>query len=128
MEHEMANASSQEASIPEPNSRFDMRNSAIICPALGCLGWLVLIPFLDPLGIGDPLSQFFKGFFNLILIGVIGGPATILSFVGLSRSRKELKSGNASVGKIDKRLSIVAFAIGLGTLLMYLPSPLMLLR
>lgn len=52
----------------------------------------------------------------------------ILSFVGLTRSRKELKNGNASVGKISTRLSIVAFVIGVGVLLIYLPSPIMLLR
>ncbi|MEI8378699.1 MAG: hypothetical protein WCJ09_01130 [Planctomycetota bacterium] len=128
MDHETANAPTQKNSDAEPDSRFQIGNSAIVYPALGCLGWLAVIPFLDPLGTGDPLSQFFQGFFNLILIGVIGGPATILSFVGLSRSRKELKSGNASVGKIGKRLSIVAFVIGVGVLLMYLPSPLILLR
>lgn len=63
MDHEAANAVTQLDPVPEPASRFEMRDSAIICPALECLAWLVLIPFLDPLGFGGPLSQYFKGFF-----------------------------------------------------------------
>lgn len=54
MDHEAASAVTQQDPVPEPTSRFDIRNSAIICPAQGCLAWLVLIPFLDPLGAGDP--------------------------------------------------------------------------
>jgi len=128
MDPETAKSATLQASVPGPSSQFQIRNSAIICPALGCLGWLALIPFLVPLRISDPLTQLFGGFFNLILIGVIGSHATILSLVGWFRSLQELKAGNQSVGIVGKRLSIVAFVLGLGIVFMYLPSPLVLFR
>ena len=96
--------------------------AAVVCSMLGCVGWIGLVPFLDSCDQGEQLARFFAVLFNEILIGVIGGSATILLFVGLALSRKATRQGDSKLGRVGKATSIVGLIVGGAVLLMNLPS------
>lgn len=92
--------------------------AGVACSVVGCLGWIGLVPFLDPCDQGEQLARFFAVLFNAILIGVVGGSATILLFVGLALSHKAMRQGDSKLGRIANAVSIVGGVV----LLMNLPS------
>jgi hypothetical protein len=101
---------------------------AIICSALGGLGWLALVPLLDPCDQSEQLARHFSALFNLIVISVVGGLATLVSLLGLFLSRRAKTRGNPPAAKVAARLAAVALAIGLVVLITWLPTILRILH
>ena len=96
--------------------------AAVVCSMLGCVGWIGLVPFLDSCDQGEQLARFFAVLFNEILIGVIGGLATILLLVGWWMSRRARRQGDLKLARIGKASSIVGLVIGGLVLLINLPT------
>ena len=101
---------------------------AVICSSIGCVAWLALVPFLDSCQQGEQLARFFAVLFNQILIGVVGGPATILLIVGLLLSRRSSQLGSPQLAKIANAASYIGLTIGVLVLLFCLPASLMTLH
>jgi hypothetical protein len=98
--------------------------AAVICSTIGCVAWLILVPFLDSCEQGEQLARFFAVLFNQILIGVVGGPATILLIVGLVLSRRSARLGSPQLAKIANAASYIGLTIGVLVLLLCLPASL----
>ena len=114
-----------DSTMPVRRSRSGI--AGVVCSTLGCLGWIGLVPFLDPCDQGEQLARFFAALFNVIVLAVFGGAATILLLVGLTLSRRSTRQGNPELGRIVKAASILGFAVGGLVLVNYLPAALMIL-
>lgn len=127
-EPKMSHESPGDTDLTMPARHSKSGLASVICSSLGCLGWIGLVLFLDPCDQGEQLARFFAVLVNMILIGVIGGSATILLFVGLALSRKATRQGDSKLGRVGRIASKVGLVIGGLVLLMNLPSILMSLH
>ncbi|MBC8113945.1 MAG: hypothetical protein H7062_06185 [Candidatus Saccharimonas sp.] len=127
-EPKMSHESPGDTDSTKPARHSRSGRASVICSSLGCLGWIGLVPILTPFGGGEQLSRFFAVLFNAILIGVVGGPATILLFVGRVLSRRATRQGDSKLGHVGRIASKVGLVIGGLVLLMNLPSILMTLH
>ena len=94
---------------------------------LGCLGWVGLVPLLDSYNQSEQLARFFAALFNQIVLGVIGGTATILLLLGLKFARMAKSRGNAKIGQLGQSISYVGLGIGGLVLILYLPGSILMM-
>ena len=121
-EVEVVETSSTSAESMNPARPSRAGIAAILTAALGCLGWLLTLPLLDACDQSEKLARFFAAFLNQVLLAAVGGPSTILLFVGLAFSRRAFRLGHPFQAKIAKVVSILGLMLGTLVLLFYLPT------
>ena len=72
----------EEPPRPNPAPRLWSDILANACPVFGCLGWIGLLPLLDGYDQSEQLDRFFAALVNMIVIGAVVGPSTVLCLLG----------------------------------------------
>lgn len=113
---------------PEPKRDSRLGLAAVAFSAIGCLGWGLIVPFLDACQQGEQLARFFAALFNVIILSGAGGLATIFLILGLMLSFSATHQGQQRPAVISLVLSNLGFAIAAAILVLYLPRALSILH
>ena len=94
---------------------------AVVCAALGCVGWGAVLLLAQSTDSGEQLAQTMTSLVNAMIVGVIGGPSLLLSLVALWLQRRatRLPAGIAAkgLGIIGLVLAVVALVFRGGDLI-----------
>lgn len=102
--------------------------AAVVFAAAGCLGWLLVVPFLDACQQGEQLARFFAALFNVIILSGAGGVATIMLIIGLVLSFSATSKGEHRPAVFSLALANLGFVIAAVVLLLYLPRAMSILH
>lgn len=111
----------EETSLPNPAPRLWSDIAASACPVFGCLGWILLIPFLETYDKSEQLARFFTALVNMFLIGIVGGSSTVMCFLGLHWSRHIEQRFGFRTSQIGKSAAYLGLTMGAIILLVQIP-------
>lgn len=104
---------------PAPRLWSDILANAF--PVFGCLGWIGLLPLLDGYDQSEQLARFFAALVNMIVIGVIGGPSTVMCLLGWRWSlRTESREGFRGT-RLGRYAAFSGLAVGALVVLRHAP-------
>jgi hypothetical protein len=101
---------------------------AVVCSALGCLGWLLVVVWLRTPDQGEQLARFFEALANVLKLSVIGGVSVLLSLIGLGLGRKTARKGHRSLALTSISLAVLGLVIALVMVVIWLPGALRVLN
>ena len=111
---------------PAPRLWSDILANAF--PVLGCLGWIGLLPLLDGYDHSERMARFFAALVNMIVIGVIGGPSTVLCLLGWRWSLRTETRERFRASRLGRYAAFAGLAVGTLVLLRHAPMVVWYLR
>lgn len=114
-------SSTDESPKAESPTRPPASRSVLTCSVLGTIGWLGLIPCLSSCDQSEQLARYFAGFFNLILLGVVGDLSTVLLYLAHPILKKQPASQLPHTAPLSHRIATFGMFVGAAVIILYLP-------
>jgi len=83
---------------------------AVVCAALGCVGWGAVLILAQSTDSGEQLAQTMTSLVNAIIVGVIGGPSLLLSLTALWLHRR---TNGSAASRAAKWLGLIGLILAL---------------